>query len=266
MDDIFVHKDFESTLPTSTTGEVTVTYWIKNVPFGSGIVSEDLARAALVANADTVYDGRLPTNASVTRIGPTTWRGEVTYTSQDWDYQFEVTTQQAVVTRSLETRGQFKRGSGTATNFNRLIGVTRDGVEGTQIEVPVFAWSETHTFDSAFVNDDYRDALYQTVGKINNGNFRRYEPGEVLFAGVTGGIARGQTRYTLNFRFLASPNLADLNVDGITVSNKKGWDYLWAYVLEFPDTTTGRLVRRIDQINVEAVYESADFNRLQLPA
>lgn len=258
-------------LPTGDTADVVLRYGIRATAgeFGTSRSNSqrgNLARTELLSQCLSFYDGREISNATVIYRGPNNYEGVVTYTARDWEYQFEVTTADVLVTRSLETIHNVARSGLAAANFNRLIGVTREGVEGTSVKIPIASWSETHLFDASFVTDSYRQTMRRLVGKMNQASFRGRDRGEVLFAGATGGIARGSSKYKINFSFLESENVESLNIDGITIPDKLGWDYLWTYSIEYPDTSAGRLVRRIIQANVERVIQFGDFGQLQLPA
>ncbi len=263
---ISVWKDFSCGLPTGDTADVTVRYFIRADDDEFLVEYPDvLARAELTAKCDPVYDGRSPTHAEVDRVGPNLFEGTVTYSDQEWEYNFAITTQETQVNKSFSTIGQYVRSGATAANFNQLIGVTRDGVQGTTVQIPVYSWNETHRLPVADVDATYRKNLRNLVGKMNQATFRDCERGEALLVGVQGGIARGQSRYTLNFEFMGSPNITGLTIDGITGISKLGWDYLWTFDIEYPDLAAGRLVRRIEQINVERIFEFGDFRQMKLP-
>lgn len=259
-----VHKDFESEIPTGEQSEIPVRYWIKGIGNYDGAEFE--ARAELIAQCDPVYDGRLPTKATVVRRGPTTWEGTVIYSAQEWEYNFEISTQEVLVTQALQTVNRYPRPGQTAPDFKGCIGVTRDGIQGTQVPVPISSWSETHYFDFAAVDDTYKDDLESLVGKCNNATFRRKQKGTVIFDGATGGIARGQRQWVLNFKFRHSPTVTGLTIGDISGITKRGWDYLWVHYIEFPDVTSQRLVRIPDSVHVERVIPEGDFSKMRLPA
>ena len=70
--------------------------------------------------------------------------------------------------------------------FGGAIGVTADGVEGVDITVPVYQFSETHYFSDAQVTGAYKGAIFSCTGKTNAGAFKGFAPGEVLFLGASG--------------------------------------------------------------------------------
>jgi len=52
------------------------------------------------------------------------------------------------------------RASGAAPNFGGAVGVTHDSVEGVDITIPVYSFSETHFLDAAFVTPAYYGTLF----------------------------------------------------------------------------------------------------------
>jgi hypothetical protein len=94
--------------------------------------------------------------------------------------------------------------------------VTADGVDGVDITVPVYQFSETHYFSNAQVTGAYKGAIFSCTGKTNAGGFKGFAPGEVLFLGATGS-KRGDgpdDDWEITFRFAppASPNETGLSV------------------------------------------------------
>lgn len=260
---VSVHKDFESSIPTGDQSNVVVRYWIKDVPNFDG--AEFVARAELIAKCDPIYDGRIPTSAIVDRRGPTIWEGNVTYSAQEWEYNFEIATEDVLTTQSLQTVNRYAPPGQTPPDFKGAIGVTRDGIQGTQVPVAVYSWSETHYFDVSAVDDSYKDDLAALAGHCNAATFRRKPKGTVIFDGCTGGVSRGQRQYILNFKFRYSRNVTALAIGDITGITKRGWDYLWVHYLEIPDPASMRLVRIPDSVHVERVIAEGDFNKMRLP-
>jgi hypothetical protein len=99
---------------------------------------------------------------------------------------------------------------------------------------------------------------------VNSGAFRGFAAGEVLFLGASGSKT-GVDNWEIAFKFAASPNVTSLSIGGgITVSAKKGWEYLWVRFADAEDSTAKALVKRPVAAYVERVYESADFSTMGL--
>lgn len=260
---VIVHLDFESQgYAARDLGELPVKYWVK----GTADYAE--ARIELIAQAARVYDGLVAAKYHVIRVGPTTFEGMVVYEPvpvDEWEFNFEIATEQVLFTQALENVGNYAPTGQTAPDFRGAIGVTRDGITGTQVPVGTYAWSETHYFDRAAIDDSYRATLAATAGKMNAATFRRFPRGEVIFDGAVGSIARSSPQWQINFKFRQSKNATNLPIADITVASKLGWDYLWVHYVEFPDMTAGRLVRIPGSAHVDRVINFADFNAMGLP-
>ena len=91
-----------------------------------------------------------------------------------------------------------------AGNFMGAIGVSGDGVDGADITVPVYNFSEVHYKSRSFVDDSYKSTLFELTGTVNSRKFRMFATGEVLFLGASG-TKRGGDDWELTYRFAASP-------------------------------------------------------------
>ncbi len=74
----------------------------------------------------------------------------------------------------------------TAPNFRGAIGVTADSVEGVDIAVPVYQFAETHYQPDSVITPTYKGTLFSLTGRTNNGAFKGFAAGEVLFLGAAG--------------------------------------------------------------------------------
>lgn len=163
------------------------------------------------------------------------------------------------ITQSLGTVGSYAA-SGTAPDMKGAIGYDGERVEGVDITVPVFNFSETHRFAASSVTQAYKEALYNLTGKTNNAAWRGFGAGEVLFLGADGSYRGGDEYADITFRFAASPNRSNINVGGINVTSKNGWDYMW---VRYEDKTDGdNLVKQPSAVYVEKVYEGGNFAAL----
>jgi hypothetical protein len=97
--------------------------------------------------------------------------------------------------------------------------VTPDRVEGTDITVPVFNFTETHYILNELVTPAYKLTLFNLTGKVNGGVFKGFAKGEVLFLGASGS-KRGLDDWEITYRFAASPNVASLSLGGIRLLRK----------------------------------------------
>jgi hypothetical protein len=168
----------------------------------------------------------------------------------------------AHITQSLSTVNKYAP-SGTAPDCQGAIGVTGDSVEGTDVTVPVYNFTETHYLPDAAVTGAYKLALFQLTGRVNNGVFKGFAAGEVLFLGASG-AKRGTEDWEITYRFAASPNVTGLAVGPITGIAKLGWDYLWVRYADAEDENV--LVKQPIAAYVERVYELGNFAALGIGA
>lgn len=203
---------------------------------------------------------------NITYEAPEVWTGRVTYskkTPSTVNVTFETSGGTAHITQSKETIARYVA-SGSATNFYGAIGVTEDGVEGCEITVPIYNWTETYHTKPELIDDAYIDKIYELTGKTNNDTYRNKAEGEVLFLGAAG-TQRGDEDFEITFHYAAQKNADGLTVGGISGISKPGWAYLWIRYKDSKDATTGRMVKKPIQVNVERVYDAGDFSDLTVP-
>src|SRR5207248_1374699 len=119
------------------------------------------------------------------------------------------------ITQSLETVASYAPPGFTAPNFQGAIGVSEDKVEGVDITIPAFQFSETHRFIDALVGGFYKQTLFQLTGRFNNAPFKGFATGECMFMGASGS-KRGDEKWTITFRFAGSQNATGITIGDIT--------------------------------------------------
>lgn len=239
-----------------------------------GTADDIAARAALVSESPASHDSQPRKNVRARPVfvdanNPDVciWDGEVNYgvdarpDTGDSTFSFDTGGGTQHITQSLETVGAYgthKDGTvALVTDYGGAIGVSGRNVEGCDIVVPVYNWTETHYLNDVYVTQAYRRALFWITGRINNASFRGFEPGEVLFMGASG-TKRQEEDWEITFRFAASPNLIDLIVSNIAGIAKRGWEYMW--VRYDDDEVGGGLVMRPLAVYVERTYNYRDFS------
>lgn len=233
---------------------------------------ETMARAYAYAASPTAYDLYGDTLTLLPRIEATADEPlsndliEVTVRYGVWPQEYESTFSFETgggsqhITQSLETIGSYAA-EGTAPDFAGAIGVTRDSVEGVDINAPIYQFSETHYLPDGIVTGGYKATLFGLTGKVNNGVWRGFEAGEVLFCGVSG-TRRGYAPWELTFRFATSPNKTGIAVGTIEGIAKKGWEYMWVRYQETEDEVADAVVKQPLAVYVERVYDAGDFTDL----
>jgi len=221
----------------------------------------------LASAAPVLYDGLVRQSLHIERTAEEVWEGSVRYGMKeppetgDSTYQFDTGGGTQHITQGLETVGSYAPPGKVPPNFRGAIGVTHDNVEGVDVTVPVYNFSETHYVATAQVTGAYKAALFLLTGRVNGAAFRGFAAGEVLFLGASGS-KRGEDDWEISFRFAASPNVTGLTVGDIQNIDKKGWEYLWIRYADEEDDAAKVLVKKPIAAYVERVYEDGDFEGL----
>ena len=227
-----------------------------------GTDDDATANSALLSASPVYYGGLVRQSAHTERIAEDVWEGSVRYgmlepPETDYSFSFDTGGGTQNITQSLATVGAYSA-SGPPPNFKGAIGATRDSVDGVDITVPVYNFSETHYIDTLLVTAAYKAALFSLTGTVNNAPFRGFAAGEVLFLGASGS-KRGQDDWEISYRFAASPNVLGLAVGDITGVAKRGWEYLWVRYQDTEDTAAKMLVKQPVAVYVEQVYPYGNF-------
>lgn len=235
-----------------------------------GTSNEFTAQADFEAALSGTIGGLVLHEASITeRLSEEWWVGRATWArlapneSGGSTYQFDTGGGTAHISQSIATLSATAApGVPAAPDFEGAIGVTDQAVEGVDIVVPVFSFSETHYLDASVVSSAYIQTLFSLTGKVNSASFKGYSIGEVLFRGASGTL-KDWTTWELTYNFSASPNASSFDVGPITgIPLKRGWDYLWVLHNEAEDATAGHLARRPIAAYVEQVYQMSDLTLL----
>ncbi len=177
-------------------------------------------------------------------------------------FSFDTTGGTFKILQSKETVNSYAA-SGTAPDMKGAINASADGVEGVDITIPQYAFSETHYLPDTDVTDTYKGTLYALTGTVCNASFKGCAAGEGLFLGARG-QKRGRGDWEITFLFAASPNATGLTIGPCTGVAKQGWEYLWVwYVKKTQGTGVNKILTQTPKfVYVERVYDDADFSLL----
>lgn len=172
----------------------------------------------------------------------------------------------------------------THPNYSGAINVSGDRVNGVDITVPTFNFTETWLVPAWYLlrgrkheqepakdeeldsgaSEPYAVVLHDMTGKVNEDEWRIFKPGEVLFLGARYDASRGQTMVPVTFSFSARKNAPKdkLYVGDIKIDEKEGWDYLW--IVYESDSNEGTIVKRPAYAYVDRVYERRKFEDLKI--
>lgn len=242
----------------------------------TGTADEAAALSALKSTAPAGLHGMVrqpvsvePAHVDTTNPAKSIWTGMVQYAPFEYQeppqtgessFSFDTGGGTQHITQSLQTINRYPA---SAPDFKGAIGATHDNVEGADITVPVYTFSETHYLSNAQVTNAYKMTLFNLTGKVNNAAFKGLAAGECLFLGASGS-KRGTDDWEITFRFAGSPNRTGLSVGPITGINKKGWEYLWVRYADDEDTDSHTLVKQPVGAYVERVYDEGDFGSLEI--
>jgi len=226
--------------------------------------------AAAPATVATATTSLIRLGMSIRQVSNGHWEAFVNYghpslppfpETGESSYQFEVGGGTQRRTHALENIANYGIGAATPPDFKGAIGVTENGVEGVDVIVPQFQFSETHYIDDLGMTPTYQATIATLAGGVNDATFKGHAAGEVLFLGASGG-KRGAGDWEVNFRFGVQRNVTGLQVGDITGIDKDGWDYLW---FRFAEAESGNaLVKRPQSAHVDRVYPRVDLSQLGL--
>lgn len=223
---------------------------------------EQEALGLVQSAAPASYENLDLANISVEPQGGQVWFGSARYELEDLggDYEFDTSGGSQRLATSLATLSRVALPGYTAPDYGGAINVDGDRVEGVDITIPVFSFSETRYVPRSFLSDTRRQQLFRLTGRVNDDEWKGFAKGEVLFLGASG-QRRGSERWTVTYKFAASPNVVNEPLgDGGLLVTKEGWEHVWVRFEN--DVNSNRLVKIPVAFYVERVYPYGDFDNL----
>lgn len=178
-----------------------------------------------------------------------------------------------------EATMSFDCGSGSARitqSFNQTIyrggdphgligwnGKTGNDLQVAGVDVVTAQLRETYTMTMKVsdMTSTKKREVANLVGKVNLNPFKGWEPGEVLFLGMSySAPLDGNEDISVVFNFSIQPNETAV-IDDVAVA-KRGFDYPWTIAETVWDETTQSPVVNVSGIYVDQVYQYADFSKL----
>ena len=264
-------RDTSRTITSGANPAVELRFVVRGT--GADVQNDEGALGALEDEAPDEFLNLPRRDVRLEPAGPELWDGEASYAPVSNEFEPPQTGESVFafdtgggtqhITHSLATVATYAAPGQTAPGFQGAIGVTADSVEGVDIVVPVYQFSETHVFPDAAVTDSYKNTLMIMTGRVNSDTFRGFAAGSVLFLGAAGS-QRGDGDWEITFRFAVSVNLSAINVGPITNISKKGWEYLWVRYEDAEDGAAQAIVKRPVAAYVERVYLELPFSVLGL--
>jgi hypothetical protein len=241
-----------------------------------GTESDLDVRALVEATIPAIFRGMIFQNYRIDHKGGGVWDVSVRYGREDSQaddaapsndppqpeaplgpsYSFETSGGTQHITQSLQTIAKHGKPGKNPPDLKGAIGFNNDSVEGTDITVPGFRFSETYSIPVALITHAYKITVFQLTGRVNNAPYKGFAAGEVLFLGASGS-RRGLEKWEITYQFAASPNAVGLQVGDIQNINKKGWEYLWVRYGDVEDQKV--LVKQPESVYIERVYEPGNL-------
>lgn len=204
------------------------------------------------------------------RINDTTWRLLARYKLPQWPqyqppegrFSFDTSGGTQHVTQSLATVGRY--GPKATDKLQGAIGFDGRNVQGVDITVPVFNFTESHWFTPDKITQAYKLLLFGKTGCYNLDAFRGFDPGSVLFLGAAGDRQGNNPddQWELTFRFAAMPNRTNFQIGDITVASKLGWEYMWVQYDDEADDDNKQIVKKPVAVYIERVYSGTLFSEM----
>lgn len=237
------------------------------------VETEEEAIDEVREQAPEVYQNMTIQGYSVSeRCGANAWRVSANYAyvqgentddaevEQESSFQFDTSGGTKHLTHSLAT---VSKASGSP-DYKQAINYDGNSVQGVDVTMPVFNFSETHYFKPSKVSTSFKKKIAEMTGKVNSSSFKWYDKGEVLFLGASGsrtGTSR-KDLWAITFKFAVSPNQSNLKVGDLNIGKKEGWQYLWVRFANDVDSSKENLVSKPIGAYVEQVYEYANLRGL----
>jgi hypothetical protein len=234
-------------------------------------------RDFLQLNMPASFDGRVPGPAVIRPLGPDLWEATATYQPVQVQlpvfeigdindsFGFDQMAEMDHIDLSLETVHKRNSEGTTAADFGQLINATPNGVHGVDIYFPTYKFQESHELADATVTPAFKANIFNHQATVNSATFKGFSPGEVIFLGATG-AKRGREQWNVTYHFAARKNRTNIVIPGvggnITIPEKKGWHYLWAYYIDEDHASVNIKIKRPKIVFVERVYEETDLNDL----
>lgn len=225
---------------------------------------------AVRAMAPITYLGMFFQSYSIDHLGGGVWDIEIAYSpllpKGEPTYTFKTAGGTQHITHSRQTIASYSwvPTQPTPPDYEGAIGVNGENVEGCDIHLPQFTFSETRYIPYALMTTAYKSILFRATGKTNNNPWREFDYGEVLFLGVQGSIRGGRVTdfWELTFEFAASESrFVPIGRTG-NILYKLGWEYIWTRYADKVHDPSKSLVRVPVASFIERVYDEFDFTLL----
>ena len=159
--------------------------------------------------------------------------------------------------RLMHAKEQTAYGTSPA-NIGDLINWNGQTADGIDVVGPKLTITIRKRMQGGIITLPYINTVVGLTGKTNNATYFGFAAGTLLFLGADGSMVPGGDT-ELTFNFSAAPNVASATVDGVTVTDIGGHDYIHAFVLPgsqgIPD---------VKGVYKARIYDSGNFADLRI--
>jgi len=243
-----------------------------------GTEDDAAARWAVLGVAPLTWDGRVRQAPTLEpdADSPDTWQATIRYVPNDKSPEigdamlsWQTGGGTTHITQAISTVGKYAPAGKSAPENYGAIGARPDGtVEGVDIVVPEFNWSERYTVNPAMLTWAYAVTCAYLTGSINLGGFRGFAAGEVIFLGSSADVRLTDTgdqpelRAEIQFDFAAQPNVSNKTIGSITGIAALGWDLIDVRYEPVDDDAAKKVTPQPYAVYVHRVYPQASFGPL----
>lgn len=137
-----------------------------------------------------------------------------------------------------------------------------DGPEGCEVLRPSCGFTERWILAEETVDADWVRAMSRIVGRTNDATFRGFEAGELLLLGIEARSRPGGD-YEAHYSWAVKPNIEELPIAGITITDVEGWTYVW--VKTEKSVIADKVRHKATDVVIEQVYLKANYGELGIP-
>ncbi|MCL2624002.1 MAG: hypothetical protein FWD31_10090 [Planctomycetaceae bacterium] len=245
---------------------------------------EDEAYFYMIQTLPSMFRGLRLTSTVGRPNGLDGWIYDITYTRRQLprigflDYSGSSVGGTIKRTHSLKTVWASGRPGVAIPNNNNGINWNGQVFEGIEVPSPTYEWSETWGHVLNVMSNPYIAMCRSMTASVNTIPFRGFEPGEVLFKGISDNVEIAESDdgdYTpiwkITYNFAVSPNVPHIRIGDLEPFEKRGHHYLHVvYTKSKSDPIDGssqteqskKIIGKPEFAYVEQVFPEIDFSVL----
>ena len=185
-------------------------------------------------------------------------------------FSFDTTGGVRHIEQAIATSAFNKDGPIADPPTGKTIGLTKDGVAGADIVIPVYAFTRRKHLANSTVTEAYKQKVRDLTGRVNNAAFEANDAEEVLLTGGSG-ERQGTGDWVVTFGFVAIENEVDATItvaatddvaEHTITYSKKGHEYL---DVRYQSAAKGEYRMEVPKtVYVHRVYRTGDFSDLEI--